>query len=345
MEIKLSITRHATMHPCNHAINTTICVQRRIVIITIIIANCLWSKATSRFFCINCFLFVLILSGLPTTNCFSQALNWAQKASSEATDYSKALAVDAAGNVYITGYFEGRATFGEKMLTSIASSDIFLVKYDASGKFQWAQQAGGNGYDFGNGISTDPAGNIYITGYFEGKAFFAKKAKTPFTKKDPGGSKTITSIASSDLFIAKYNQSGSLLWVQQARGSIKDYGNSISVDASGNIYATRQTPGTATFGAGSVSNPRGTDIFITKFSSSGQLQWLQQAGGIGYTHGNGIIVDHSGNVFVTGYFEGTATVGDTSLTSDGSIDFFITKYSSKGLFQWVQQAWGGGNEK
>lgn len=285
------------------------------------------------------FFLMILFNGI---GCFCQTLNWTQKASSEATDYSKAVAVDAAGNVYITGYFEGRATFGNNTLTSKASSDIFLVKYSASGKFQWVQQAGGNGYDFGNGISTDRAGNIYITGYFEGKAYFSKKAITPGTKNDPGSSKIITSIVSSDLFIAKYNSSGSLIWVQQARGSINDYGNSISVDAAGNVYATRQTPGIATFGSGSVSSSGGTDIFISKFSSSGQLQWLQQAGGIGFNHGNGIIVDPSGNVFVTGYFEGSATVGDTLLTSDGAIDFFITKYNSSGIFKWVQQAWGGG---
>jgi Beta-propeller repeat len=86
------------------------------------------------------------------------------------------IAVDAAGNSYVTGYFSGTATFGgNQILPSAGSSvDIFVAKYDTSGALQWVKSAGGSGSDYGRGIAVDATGNSYVTGFFSNYATFGE---------------------------------------------------------------------------------------------------------------------------------------------------------------------------
>jgi hypothetical protein len=243
------------------------------------------------------------------------------------SDYGISIAVDGIGNVYVTGGFEGTATFGETSLTS-ALSDIFVAKYNSSGTLQWVQQAGGRGADYGKYISVDGSGNVYVTGVFMETATF--------------GAVSLTSVRYDDIFVAKYNNSGTIQWAQSAGGMSDDEGNGIAVDGSGNAYVTGYFNGTATFGATSLTSAGSSDIFVAKYNSSGTLQWVRQGGGASSDGGKGITADGSGNVYVTGYFNGTSTFGTTSLTSAGSSDIFVAKYNSSGTILWAQKA-GGSN--
>src|SRR6266478_3524366 len=106
-------------------------------------------------------------------NCTAQSPNWlwAKSAGGTITDVGVGITTDAGGNVYAAGYFiSSSIAFGTTTLANVqaGNSDIFLVKYDASGNVLWAKSAGSTGYDSGNGISTDSGGNVYVTGYFDG---------------------------------------------------------------------------------------------------------------------------------------------------------------------------------
>ena len=114
-------------------------------------------------------------------------------------------------------------------------------------------------------------------------------------------------------------------WVQTAGGIVNDLGYGIAVDASGNVYITGYFNDTATFGTTSKTSAGSADIFVAKYSNAGSLQWVQTAGGTSYDLGNGITVDASSNVYITGYFNGTATFGATSKTSAGSADIFVAR--------------------
>ena len=264
-------------------------------------------------------------------------LLWAKRAGGEGFGLGYGIAVDAAGNSYVTGGFGGTATFGpgetnETTLTS-AGGDAFVAKYDASGDLLWAKRAGGIGSASGFGIAVNAAGNSYVTGGFSGAATFG-----------PGETNetTLTSAAGSlDMFVAKYDASGDLLWAKRAGSSTDtglglDAGLDIAVDGAGNSYVTGKFRGAATFGPGETNETTLTSavgsnaIFVAKHDASGDLLWAKRAGGEGFDLGVGIAVDGAGNSYVTGQFGSAATFGpgetnETTLTSAGGDDIFVAK--------------------
>src|SRR5207244_2536319 len=123
------------------------------------------------------------------------------------------------------------------------------------------------------------------------------------------GGPTLTSAGASDIFLVKYDgttPSGTYLWSKRAGGTNFDYTNGITLDASGSAYITGYyLSGTCTFDTSTVTNPFATstsDIFVTKYNSSGNAQWAKSAGGSGQDDATGICIDGSGNGYVTGYY-------------------------------------------
>ncbi len=188
----------------------------------------------------------------------------------------------------------------------------------------WMQHAGGPTIDEGMDVSLDGAGNTYVTGYFTSAATF--------------GSTTLSSSGIDDVFLAKLGTNGLFSWAVKAGGPNSDRALSIKTDAAGNSYITGFFYGTANFGSQSVTAAGAQDIFIAKYDNTGTCLWAKSAGGTLADIGNGITVDNSGNVIVTGEFAGTATFGSTSMTSmNGSTDVFTTKLDGNGNFLWAKQ--------
>jgi peptidoglycan hydrolase-like protein with peptidoglycan-binding domain len=233
----------------------------------------------------------------------------------------ESIAVDSSGNIYITGYFYETVDFGGGNVTSAGSTDIFVLKLNSSGTFQWVNTYGGTSFDFGRGIAVDSSGNIYITGYFYETVDF--------------GAGNITSSGSADIFVLKLNSSGTFQWVSTYGGTSGDVGEDITVDSSGNSYITGIFEGTVDFGAGNITSSGSADIFVLKLNSSGTFQWVNTYGGSAFDVGHDIAVDSSGNSYITGYFEGTVDFGGGNATSAGAADIFILKLNSSGTFQWV----------
>jgi hypothetical protein len=257
-------------------------------------------------------------------------LLWARKAGGTSYDEGRAVAVDAVGNAYIVGLFQGTASFGSTNLNSAGESDIFIAKYDAAGNLLWTRRAGGNDFDEAYGVALDAAGNAYLTGYFTGPATF--------------GSTTLPSLnGSNNVFVAKCDSSGNFLWARSAGGDADDQGNALAVDAATNIYVTGAFAGTITFASTNLS-AAGTnganDIFIAKYNGAGTLLWVSKAGGATDDTGNGIVADAAGNAYVTGKISGTAAFGSTNVTASGT-DLFLAKYDGTGNLFWVRK--GGGN--
>src|SRR5882672_6822469 len=159
--------------------------------------------------------------------------SWARRAGGAGSQEASAVAVDAAGNVLVTGYFTGTSSIGTTNLVSSGLGDIFLAKYDPAGTFLWARQAGGSGDDYGLAVATDPSGNVYLAGAFQNTATFSTTS--------------LTSSRSNDVFIAKYGAAGNLVWARRAGGNGDEEANAIAVDRAGNVYITGAFDDNATF--------------------------------------------------------------------------------------------------
>jgi hypothetical protein len=267
---------------------------------------------------------------------------WAKSFDVTSSGSSKSLYLDTSGNVYTTGYFDGTADFdpgaGTSNLTSAGSADIFISKLDSSGNFVWVKQIGGSNNEIVKSIKLDSSDNIYTTGYFEGTVDF-----------DPGaGTSNLTSAGSADIFISKLDSSGNFVWAKSMGGIGDDIGYGIKLDSSGNVYTAGSFEGTVDFdpgaGTSNLTSAGGADIFISKLDSSGNFVWAKSMGGTGGDIEQSIEVDSSGNVYTTGYFQGTTDfdpgAGTSNLTSAGGADIFISKLDSSGNFVWVKQIGG-----
>jgi hypothetical protein len=262
---------------------------------------------------------------------------WANSAGSSADERGISLSADANGNVYLTGYFySDTITFGTTTLTNVGGGDIFIAKYDAAGNELWAKALGGVNDDVGNCVSTDTSGNVYLTGYF-------KSATITF------GATTLTNAGYMNIFLAKYDATGTVLWATSAGGTAYADGHSISTDASGNVYVTGYFQSdTITFGTITLPNTYigYADIFIAKYAPNGTVLWAKSAGGTSDDDVRSVATDASGNVFVTGYFRSSTITFDTTiLTNAGSFsysDIFIAKYDTTGTLLWATSAGGTG---
>lgn len=204
---------------------------------------------------------------------------------------------------------------------------------------KWAKSFGGSGSDFGYSVKTDGLGNVYTTGYFNGTADF-----------DAGsGTYNLTSNGKADIFVQKMDPSGNFLWAKSFGGPNDDYGNSIALDGSGNVYITGYFAGTVDFDPGTgISNLTSAggsyDVFIQKLDPNGNFIWAKSFGGPGDCRGYSIITDDLGNVITTGSFEGTSDfdpgTGTTNLTSAGGTEIFVQKSDSAGNFLWAR-SFGG----
>ncbi len=253
---------------------------------------------------------------------------WVKRAGGTEVDAGYGIAIDTDGNCYVTGYFQGTATFGGTSLVSSGASDIFIAKLDVNGNWLWANKAGGDNSDTGNGISTDADGNCYVTGYFLDTATF--------------GATTHVSSGSSDIFITGIDTNGNWLWTNRAGGPTTDMGYGISANAEGTCYVTGSYVGNASFGDTNLTSSGSSDIFVAKIDSDSDWLWAFSAGGTGSDTGNGIATDPNGNCYITGSFSGTAGFGSTNLTSSGGVDIIISKIDPNGIWLWAKRAGGTG---
>ena len=252
----------------------------------------------------------------------SGVFQWVKTYGNTNGEQGEDIAVDSSGNVYITGGFRETIDFGGGDVTSASSSDIFVLKLNSSGVFQWVKTYGGTSNEYGYDIALDSSGNTYITGTFLGTVDF--------------GGGNITAAVLIDTFVIKTNSSGVFQWVKTYGGSASEFGYRIAVDSSDNVYITGHFTGTLDFGGGNVTSVGNEDIFVLKLNSSGVFQWVKTYGDTSADFGYGIAVDSSSNVYITGYFNETVDFGGGDITSVGNQDIFVLKLNSSGVFQWVK---------
>ena len=246
------------------------------------------------------FILLSIVVILISSNLFSQVKEeWVSRYNGPGNSYDEAfaMAIDISGNVYVTGYSYGSGT----------SLDYATIKYNSSGVEQWVARYNGpaNGDDEAYAIALDSSGNVYVTGGSSGSG------------------------TNYDYATIKYNSAGEEQWVARYNGPGNgyDYANAIAIDSSGNVYVTGYSASSSTY-------PYNDDYATIKYNSSGVQQWVTRYNGPGNDDdwASDIALDSSGNVYVTGWSEGSGIYWD----------YATIKYNSSGVEQWVARYNGPG---
>lgn len=222
--------------------------------------------------------------------------------------HGTAVATNSAGNIYVTGY-----TDEETNESQTGIWDYYVTKYDSAKNVIWSRQKGTlGGQAFGQGISADAAGNVYITGY---------------TNAGLSGG---TQNGVYDYFVAKYDANGNLLWTRQVGAAGGDTeGKAIVVDNNG-VYVTGTTNA-------AISNQKkigSLDYFIAKYDTNGSLLWTVESGAYSYlTSLQGITADSLGNIYASGYTSGNMDGAGSNY--GGSL--LVVKYDMNGNKIWLKQ--------
>jgi hypothetical protein len=262
-----------------------------------------------------------------------------------------AIACDASGSAYITGYTgSSQASFPVTVgpdLTYNSGYDVFVAKVSATGAgLVYCGYIGGSGDDYGRGIAVDGSGNALITG----KTYSTESSFPVAAGPDP------TYNGGGDAFVAKVNASGTgLVYCGYIGGSGDEWGYGIGVDGAGNAYIAGDTNSTESdfpisVGPDLTYNGGSRDIFVAKVSASGTaLSYCGYIGGAYDEYGYGIAVDASGAAYVTGKvdsFDGSfpATVGP-DLTFNGGSDAYVAKVNAAGTgLDYCGYIGGGSND-
>jgi hypothetical protein len=256
--------------------------------------------------------------------------SWPVYGGSSGIDQLFNMDVDPAGNTYLSGMYGGSMSLGNGVTLPAPTAPVpapqnaFVVKYNTTGKAEWARYGapttywGGNACG-GDAVAYDASGNVYMSGEYINSTTF--------------GSTTLTG---SGCYLVKYNASGTQQWAIQIsdNGNVKD----MTIDASGNIFITGDYYSTTTFYGSPSVVLTGTGGYITKFNSSGSALWAVNACSAGY--GNSIALSGT-DIFLAGQFSGSGTTfGSATVTANavGSYDMFVAKYNSSGVGQSVLAA-------
>jgi hypothetical protein len=292
---------------------------------------------------------------------------------------ASSLAVDALGNVFVAGQYQGTVDFdpahqsAQSIFTSTKGTvDAFLTKFNAAGAYQWTRVWGsgsdtdipcilrGCGRDAANGVGVDNLGNAYVSGLFHNTVDMGNGiviiSNAPSSNSAPGGY--------NNIMAAKFSSDGATLWARAWGGTTGGESYSLAVDAAHQaVYVTGD------WSTGNINipvdfNPSGIpqhdlhtnhgayDAFVSKFDLNGNFQWAKTWGGLQYDDSPGVAVDPFGNVIVAGMYgsqnidfdpAGLNPAGRNHPASDSSmvlVDIFLTKFTADGTWLWVR-TWGG----
>ncbi len=254
-------------------------------------------------------------------------------------DQGNAIAVDAAGNAYVTGSTASTnfPTASPLPGSSNRSKDVFVAKLNAAGSaLIYSTYLGGSADEAGFGIAVDASGNAYVTGYTESSNF---PTASPLRATYSG---------LGDAFVAKLNATGSVLvYSTYLGGNNADAAYGIAVDSSGNAYVTGITESTnfPTASPLQAGNSGERDAFVAKLSSAGSFVYSTYLGGSGDDRGSAIAVDSTGNAYVAGYTESSnfPTASPLRASYSGLGDAFVAKLNAAGSAL-VYSTYLGGND-
>lgn len=248
---------------------------------------------------------------------------WIKQFGTTTYEEASSVSTDGYGNIYVSGHTIGGLAGSNKnvgqnltassLILGFPSTDSYVAKFDSNGNQQWIRQFGTPLLDDSWGVATDKDGNIFAGGN---------------TKGDFGG-KNVGSAAEYDAWLVKLNQYGTQQWVKQFGSPDYDFLWDVKTDSKGNVYATGWTLGDL-----GGKNAGSYDVWLAKYDSNGNQEWIKQFGTSGddAAYMNGLRVDANDNVLLAGY-----TDSNLGGENAGSYDAWVAKYDSNGNQRWIKQ--------
>lgn len=269
---------------------------------------------------------------------------WTKTIGSNLDEQGEAIATDSFGNVYVAGQFRTTLDFdpGPSIfnMTPTAIINVFILKLDINGNFLWAKQIAGSNNVI-HDLCIDKSNNVYLTGRYSGSI-----------DSDPSNNTfTLQSMGLDDAYLIKLDVDGNFVWANSIGGGGFDVSQSVCTDNMNNVVVGGSFENTVDFdpglGSTSLSSAGLRDFFVLQLDSSGLFNWVRTSGGNAFDHLIGLDVDTSGNIYSTGFFEGTVNfnsgTNNSILTSNGNKDVFLEKIMNDGSFSWVKSV--GGSEQ
>ena len=249
------------------------------------------------------------------------------------------VATDSLGNVYLTGLIDGTVDFDPGPGVTTSSGDVFVVKYSPDGDLLWLKDFSGPFGDLFGPIAVDDAGNVHVTGSFDGTADF---------DPGPGVYELTTPNFARAVFVLKLDSAGEFAWAGRLGGTGYSNGWGIAVDGAGNVAVAGHFEGRGDFdpgpGTAFLDSAGLRDVFVCKLNAAGEYVWAGRMGGPEGDEGRGVAVDSAGNVYTTGVFVGTADFDPGPETfplgTAGWDDAFISKLDSAGNLVWARHVGG-----
>ena len=286
----------------------------------------------------------VLVTNLNETGTYASELDWATYYGGTQLEEGRAVATDPSGNVYLAGVTRsttGISTPGPHLAAGPAHRNAFLAKFNSAGVRLWATYYGGSGADYGMGVTTDAAGNVYLVGFTESTAGIAT-----------AGTYQTAFAGSTDGFIAKFNSAGVRQWGSYFGGSNTEEGYSVAVDNLGGVYLAGITQGSTTLasaGAFQAAFAGISDQFLVKFNANtGARLWSTYYGGVDDDIEANVACDATGNAYLVGQTSsaaGIASVGAFQTVLNINPDVYLAKFSSAGVRQWATYFGGAETEE
>lgn len=249
---------------------------------------------------------------------------WSKAYGGGMTDYIHEMITDNDNNIYIVGGFYNSIYIDEDWYTTPNYLDAYVIKLNPGGELEWFRNFGGPIWDMSIDIKFDNAGeHFYVTGFFEAYINFDDIE--------------LVSNGTLDMYIAKFDLDGNVIWAKNGGGNWHDYGYCISIDDNDNVYISGKYESVSfDFDGNIITNSGGTDIFILKINSNGEYVWLEKAGGASYDEPVDMLIK-SESLILTGNFSLNANFGNHQVSGYHD-DLFVARYDLDGGIYWVSAA-------
>lgn len=271
---------------------------------------------------------VAISQDIDNEPCITSTWAWANSIVAEDSYGNNDLTFGLDGNLYVTGAYSYGITLGDSTYQSKGGADLYMIKYNPSGLILWQRSVGGTGWDEAAAIAADAGGNAYLAGVFSDTLVV-------------DGQQIVSDSGSSDIFLAKFDPYGALVWLKKYGGPGYDRVGDLTIQPNGNIYLTGGFEGVANIGGSLLNSNTHGNSFLLKLNPSGGKAWLKQFGDATSLKIK-VALKSNNNIVIAGNFYNTITIQNKTLAGGNNMGGFVAEFAANnGSLKWLRKAHTG----